>query len=157
MKSLITLLLTMTMALPAFAVGPAPKELQGGVITVTLKNGKTYTFSSDEYAVVKRGADNVKGMSESEVATVANQAYNTGKQVGKLEEKAAQPKNILSIGAVRSKNGFDTETTASTVDVKSRKDIGGSLQYQRRFDDNKYVGGRADTNGGAEINVGFGF
>lgn len=69
MKKL-ALILTM-FAMPALAVGPAPEYLQGGTITVTLKNGKTYTYSADEYAVVKRGAKSAPSAEEgSEQASV---------------------------------------------------------------------------------------
>lgn len=156
MKNLIAILLTLTMTVPAFAVGPAPKELQGGTITVTLKDGKTYTFSSDEYAVVKRGTEE-KVFTKSEGEEIAKTHLDEGRKQGEQSAKDAQPKNIVSIGAVRSKNGFDTEMTNSTVDVKSRKDIGASFQYQRRVTEKVYLGGRADTNGGAEINAGYGF
>lgn len=156
MKNFIALFVTLTMTATAFAVGPAPKELQGGKITVTLKNGKTYTFSSDEYAVVKRGTEE-KVFTKAEGEEIAKTHMEEGRKQGEQAAKDAQPKNIVSLGLVRSKNGFDTETTSSTVDVKSRKDFGGSLQYQRRVLDNKYIGGRVDSNGGAEINVGVGF
>lgn len=156
MKNLMTLILTVVLTIPALAVGPAPKELQGGVITVKLKDGKTYTFSSDEYAVVKRGTES-KAVSASNAEEIAATNLELGKKIGEQKAKDEQHKNILSVGVVRSKNGFDTEMTASTVDVKSRKDLGLSGQYQRRFNENKYLGIRGDTNGGIEINGGVGF
>lgn len=156
MKNLITLFVTLILALPTYAVGPAPKELQGGVITVKLKDGKTYTFSSDEYAVVKRGTE-VKAAPKVDLTEIAATNLELGKKIGEQKAKDEQPKNIVSVGVVRSKNGFDTEMTNSTVDVKSRKDFGLSGQYQRRFNEKGYLGIRGDTNGGAEINLGVGF
>jgi hypothetical protein len=148
MKNLITFILTFIMTIPVLAVGPVPKALKDGVITVTLADGKVYTFSANEYAVVRRGTED-KVLTKSEGDSIAKTHFEEGKK--------AQPKNIVSVGAVRSKNGFDISETASTVDVSSKKSIGGSLQYQRRVLDNKYIGGRIDSNGGAEINVGVGF
>jgi len=152
MKNIIAILLTLSMTLPAFAVGPAPKALQGGKITVTTADGKTYSFSSDEYAVVKRGTED-KVYTQSE----GNEIAKTHLEEGKKSQDEAIGKNIVSVGAVRSQNGFDTSTSASTVDVETKSKIGASLQYQRRFDTNKYLGGRVDSNGGAEINLGVGF
>jgi hypothetical protein len=155
MKNIIAIILTMTMTLPAFAVGPAPKELKGGKIVVTTADGKTYTFSSDEYAVVKRGSEAT--VTKAEAVEIAKTHLDEGRKQGAEAQDEKIGKNIISVGAVRSKNGFDTKMTNSTVDVESRKDIGASVQYQRRFNDNKYLGGRVDTNGGAEINIGVGF
>ena len=91
MKNVIIALTGLLFSLPAMAVGPAPSYLQGATITVTLKNGKTYTFSADEYAVVKRGEE-------------------TPLQVTKLEEDErelvlpevvrVERKNIVSVGVV---------------------------------------------------------
>jgi hypothetical protein len=148
MKTIITTILMLAFSFPALAVGPAPKELQGGVITVTLADGKVYTFSSDEYAVVKRGTED-KVFTISEGDSIAKIHYNAGKE--------AQSRNILSLGAVRSKRGLDIKETASTVDVETRSKLGASIQYQRRIKDNKYLGGRVDTNNGVEVNVGIGF
>lgn len=155
MNKFIAIILTLTLSIPAFAVGPAPKELQGGTITVTLKNGKTYTFSADEYAVVKRGSEAT--VTKAQAVEIAQTHMDEGRRQGAKAQDEKIGKNIISVGAVRSKNGFDEKMTSSTVDVKSRYDVGASVQYQRRFDDNKYIGGRIDTNSGAEINIGVGF
>ena len=92
MKNAITFLVALAVSIPAMAVGPAPKELQGGVITVTLKDGKTYTFSSDEYAVVKRG---------SAPSAATEEEKQVAKQVPAAPEAEKRHKNILSIGVVR--------------------------------------------------------
>lgn len=148
MKNVIIFLVALAVSIPAMAVGPAPKELQGGVITVTLKDGKTYTFSSDEYAVVKRGA--APSAAPEEETQVA-------KQTPVVPETEKRHKNFLSIGVVRSQKGFETEMTASTVDVTTQKKLGAQLQYQRNVTGDLYLGVQADTNGGVGVSAGKGF
>lgn len=148
MKNVIIFLVALAVSIPAMAVGPAPKELQGGVITVTLKDGKTYTFSSDEYAVVKRG---------SAPSAAPEEEKQVAKQVPAAPEAEKRHKNILSIGVVRSQKGFETEMTASTVDVTTQKKLGAQLQYQRNVTGDLYFGVQADTNGGVGVSAGKGF
>lgn len=145
MKKL-AMIFTMLFSVSALAVGPAPEFLKGGVITVTLKNGKTYTYSADEYAVVKRGEDSPKKEVES-----------TKKEVVSAPEVRKSHDNIVSVGLVRGQKGFDMEQTASTVDVTTKKEVGVQLQLQRRVSDKVYVGGQADTNGSIGASVGVGF
>ena len=147
MKSIITFLTVVCLSIPAFAVGPAPKELEGGVITVTLKDGKVYTFSSDEYAVVKRGQEPeliLEAEEESEKVLVA---------VPDLPVH----RNIISIGVIHSQNGFNVGSNPSVVSVETKEQLGGQLQYQRRMDKRVYVGGQIDTNGGVGASMGVGF
>lgn len=54
MRHFIVAIIAMALlALPAMA-DPKPKYLDGATVTVTLKDGKTYTFSSDQWKVVPR-------------------------------------------------------------------------------------------------------
>ena len=145
-------LVLVVVTVPALAVGPAPKELRGGKITVTTTDGKTYTFSSDEYAVVRRGSED-KVFTESDMKFLVEAHFAEGEE----NRDKAIGSNILSFGMIRSKNGFSTSVSPSTVDIESRYDLGIAVQYQRRFDVNNYVGGQLDSNGGAEVNFGVGF
>lgn len=145
MKYLILLLVMFSTA--AFA-SDAPSYMKDGTITVTLKDGKSYTFSSNEYMVVKRGSSELTLSPESEPQETKTQAR---------PETTAISKNIVSVGVVRSTRGFDVAQDGSHVAVESKKELGISLQYQRNVKDNVFVGGRVDTNSGAEVNVGVGF
>lgn len=147
MKNILLILAVVSMSLPALAVGPAPKELQGGVITVTLKDGKTYTFSSDEYAVVKRGSKTDLNLADAKEK----------KQTLPPQEDVYPHKNIISVGLVRSQNGFNIGANPNTISIETRDQIGGQIQYQRRVDKTVYLGGQIDTNGGFGANVGAGF
>lgn len=62
MKKLSIFLMLLSMLTAPFAAQASsdqPEYLKGATITVTLKNGKTYTFSADEYKVVARRSDAV--------------------------------------------------------------------------------------------------
>jgi len=148
MKKL-AMIVTMLFSASALAVGPAPEFLKGGVITVTLKNGKTYTYSADEYAVVKRGAKKAEKQDE--------ETQKETKEVVAQTAPTKDDKNIISIGLVRSQRGFNTAMNGSTVDVETKKELGASIQYQRQIKDGLYLGGRLDSNSGAEISLGKGF
>jgi hypothetical protein len=149
-NALIALLIALTTYSPALAVGPAPEALKGGKVTVTLADGKTYTFSSDEFAVVRRGTESAQVAKAEEKA---RESYEKGVEQGLSE----QPKNILSVGLLSSQKGFETSMSPSTVDVNTKRRLGVSFQFQRRVLDDKFIGIRVDTNGGFEGNVGIGF
>lgn len=147
MKNILMIIFITLFSLSALSVGPAPEYMKGGTITVTLKDGKTYTYSTDEYAVVKRGPKSVE--SEKPAAVALEKAPEQSVQ--------AAHQNILSLGLVRSKRGLRVSETASTVEVENKKEIGVSVQYQRLISDDLYLGGQIDTNQGVGINLGVGF
>lgn len=150
MKNIITLVFVSLVSLTAFAVGPAPDFLKGGTITVTLKDGKTYTFSADEYAVVRRG-------SESPSLQVTKLEDEQEDDLVLPPEQAPADKNIVSIGAVYGKNRLKTSEDGSKIAVESDRTLGVQLQYQRLIDEKLYLGGQADSNGNVGVNVGVGF
>ena len=121
-----------------------PEYMKDGTITVTLKDGKQYTYSTNEYKVVKRGTTK---MSPSILAD---------KKIPK-SSREKDNKNIISLGAVRSKYGVDVDNTPSVTVVEDRYKFGAGLMYQRNFHKELWLGGRVDTNGGTEVNLGLGF
>lgn len=139
MKKII-LVLILFLAIPSFA-NDIPSYLKDGTITVTLKDGKTYTFSTNEYKVVSR--KQVKTQLVNPVLT-------------KVEHKETK-KNLVSIEAVSSQNGLDVEHSASTTNVETKRKVGAGLMYQRNFYKNYWFGGRVDSNGGGALNLGVGF
>lgn len=150
MKNFTIFLVALVLSIPAMAVGPAPSYLQGATITVALKNGKTYTFSADEYAVVKRGEE-------------------TPLQVTKLEEDErelvlpevvrVERKNIVSVGVVNgTSQNLRTSSSSSHVEVKTERRTGVQAQYQRLINDRgAYLGVQADTNENVGVSLGVGF
>ena len=136
-----------------FAAGDAPAYLKGGTITVTLKDGKSYKFSADEYAVVKRGAESVPL-----IILMPDPAQSHKKSVPvATSSSSSKTKNIISIGLVRSNRGFSVDHGSNVVSVTQKKEFAGSIMYQRNIQDELYLGGRVDANSGAEVNLGLGF
>lgn len=126
----------------------APAYMKDAVITVKTKDGKEYTFSGNEFKVVKRGE------APKTIPFIVTQPIAEDKVSS--PEVEARHKHIISLEIVRSKNGFDESMSSSTVDVKSRYDVGVGLMYQNNFYKDYYLGGRIDTNSGAGINIGIG-
>lgn len=153
MKYLLTIALVLS-SLSVFAED-IPTYLKDGVITVTLKDGKQYTFSANEYKVVKRGSKAKAEVAQEE--TKPAQEAQVQHRVVIITEKDQRHKHIVSGELVRSKNGLDTTTQANEVDIKTKKEIGVGIQYQYNIYRDLYLGGRFDSNGGTGINFGVGF
>ena len=49
------------------------------------------------------------------------------------------------------------DNTPSVTVVEDRYKFGAGLMYQRNFHKELWLGGRVDTNGGTEVNLGLGF
>lgn len=149
MKYLLTIALVL-ISLSVFAED-IPTYLKDGVITVTLKDGKQYSFSANEYKVVKRG-------SKAKVEI-------TNTKVEQSKEKApAQPtppqemsKNIVSFEVLKSSNGLTTSKNSNKVEVEETKKLGVGIQYQRNVYEDLFIGGRVDSNGGVGLSLGLGF
>jgi hypothetical protein len=146
MKALIIALTMFTLSAVAQEL---PKHMKDGTITVQLKDGKTYAFSTNEYMVVKRGASSAKKLPAVEGASAT-----------RIAPKASEPKrhrHIVSGGIVHSNGGLRTATSANEVEIRNRKEFGVDLQYQYNFHKDLYLGGRIDSNGGTGLNLGLGF
>jgi hypothetical protein len=138
------LIITMLFSVSTIAQ-EAPNYLKDATITVTLKNGKTYTYSANEYAIVKRGSKNLAVIAE-------------GTQVAPAKkESAPRHRHIISGELVRSNRSLDVDNNGNDVTIKNRKELGLGVQYQYNVVDDIYVGGRMDANGGMGLNVGVGF
>jgi hypothetical protein len=146
MKYIILLLLVFATNV---AAQEQPKYLKDAVITVTLKGGKQYSYSANEYAVIKRN-------SKPSIQLAETQKQEEVKQV----VKASEPKrlrHIVSGELLRSNGGFDSKSSGSQVKVESRKKMGVGLMYQYNVYKDMFLGGRLDSNGRTGINVGVGF
>lgn len=147
MKKLILIMILMTNTVFA---SDQPVYLKDGVITVILKSGKTYTFSANEYMVVKRGSKAILA-----VLPLPKTLENDRKPAVEPLEKRLN--HIVSGELVHSNRGLDTSTSTNQVDIETRKQIGVGLQYQYRIHRDVFMGGRVDTNGGTGVNLGVGF
>ncbi len=148
MKKLLILMALFTSTVNAEEI---PKYLKDGEITVKLKNGKTYTYSTNEYKVVKRGNPVLLGDSPMTVSESLKKGVES-------ENQKKKSKHIISGEISRSFSGrLNTNTYPNETDVEVRKRTGVGIMYQYNFIDNLYLGGRIDSNGGAGINLGLGF
>ncbi len=148
MKKLLILMTLFTLTVKAEEI---PNYLKEGEITVKLKNGKTYTYSTNEYKVVKRGNPVLLGDSPMTVSESLKKGVES-------ENQKKKSKHIISGEISRSFSGrLNTNTYSNETDVEVRKRTGVGIMYQYNFIDNLYLGGRIDSNGGAGINLGLGF
>jgi len=146
MKYLIILLTVFS--LTAKAEDVPPSYLKDAVITVTLKNGKTYTYSANEYKVVKRGTSKptpvMVAQPESHPAPTPHSESNH--------------KNRVSLVVGYGLNGKLNESmTPSTVDVEQQKGAVGGIVLQRDLNKEYHLMGGAMTNQTFFLGFGKGF
>tara|TARA_R110000868_G_scaffold66014_4_gene196982 strand:- start:2258 stop:2689 length:432 start_codon:yes stop_codon:yes gene_type:complete len=109
----------------AFSVLPAmaediPAFLKDSEITVTLKNGKTYKFSGNEYKVVKRGS---KAKLETQLP-----GHNV------VVINPARKRNRLTVHGGIGFDGLSTANSSNSVQVKQAKEPVFGLSLSRDFD-----------------------
>lgn len=147
MKNLISLIVVFISS-NSFAM---PEYMKDGTITVTLKDGTKYTYSTNEYMVVKRHRDKHKvNDTINDSFTYQCNAYNQHKQI-------ERHKNIISLGFTRSNRGLNVKEESNSVEISTKKEVGAQLQYQHNLIKDFYLGGQLDTNGGVGLSIGFGF
>lgn len=125
-----------------------PGYLKDGEIVVTLKNGKQYKYSSNEYMVVKRGAKKKVDLTQP--------AQKAPENLISVKEKESH-KTIVSVEVTNSQKGVSVSDNASETTVKTKNVLGVGLQLHHNIYESWYLGGRADTNGGASLSFGRGF
>lgn len=127
-----------------------PSYLKGATVTVTLKNGKTYEYKSEEMAVVPR---------QSLGTTLALQ--NTVKEVKRKIENKELVKNkknrLYGLVGQGPTDGLDVSTNGSRYKVEH--DRGGVLGigYQRKLDETVNIGIQIQNNDTTSLSLGFDF
>jgi glucan biosynthesis protein len=140
MKKFLFLLLNIA---PFTYAETVPDYLKDGVITVTLKTGEIYRYSTNEYKVVKRGAKKVNTES-----SVVIDKENVKKENIKVEKNNV----VLHFGS--GFKGLNTNIVNKTVEVSERRKIVLGASYFRRIEDNLKLGVSGFTNGLITANVG---
>lgn len=125
------------------AIADQPAYLKDAVITVTLTNGKVYTYSANEYMVVKRGAKTPEKAVSKDTAPSPVEVQTN--------------KNIVSLELVNGQSGQTVSDSVLETEVKTKRSFGLGLQYQRNIKDDYYLGIRVDTLGNVGGSVGVGF
>lgn len=147
MKKLIILMTLLSS--PTYSNEVAPEYLKDAKITVTLVNGTTYEFSANEYMVAKRAQAKAERKSENVSETKIAETF---------KPEVKRVKHIVSLGVIESNSGeLIINSGSSLVDVKSKRKVGAELQYQYRFYNDYYLGGKVDSNNGIGLNFGLGF
>lgn len=145
MKNLLTIILTFV-SLNLLAQD-MPKYLKGAKVTVTLKNGKKYTFKSEDYAVVPR---NGMGKVKQQLATV----------IRKIEKKqlVKNKKNRVYGLIGRGIDGdMNVSTNGSRYSVEQDKGTVGGIGYQRKLNETLNLGIQVQSNSTTSLSLGLDF
>lgn len=148
MKTLLTVILA-ALTFSATANDFPPEFLKDGTITIALKNGKTYTFSTNTHMVVKRGVKKLPQENGVIVTKIVKEE--------KTADGGKRLRHIVSGEVLRSNRSLSTSVSANEVEVRNQKELGLGVQYQYNFHGDLFLGGRVDTNGGAGLSLGVGF
>lgn len=115
-----------------------PAYMKGGTITVTLKDGKSYTYSTDTHKVVIRG-------SKVKALPIAK---------SKPEEAPEVKKNRILVNVGRGYDGNKVKVTDSSVTVSDNAEPVVGMTYVRDLDNSTSVSGSVLTNGTVTLGVG---
>lgn len=125
-----------------------PAYLKDGVITVTLTNGQTMTFSENEFKVVPR------------VNAVETKSHKTivalHEKVKELSENQRKLNRVRAIGGI-APSGLNTATVANRAIVTNKLEPVYGIGYDRMLSKKWSIGGQALTNETFLINLGLDF
>lgn len=120
-----------------------PKYLEGAKVTVTLKNGKTYTYSSEEYAVVRRQSMK-QPVAESIIKALADKRIVPNKKT-----------RVYIIGGVGNSGKLETKTDGSRYKTQIKQGEVFGVGVQRKINDGDYnIGIQVQNNGTTSLTVG---
>lgn len=85
-----------------------PEYMRGGKIVVTLKDGKSYEFSTDEYMVVRRHA-------------TAPPTTEAPVQVVERSSRSEETRNVITAFIGSGAGGLQTQHNPSSVTINSRQ------------------------------------
>lgn len=146
-KLLLTFALLFTFSVSAQEV---PKFLEGAKVTVTLKNGKTYTYNSSEMAVVKRKNLSINLGVQQELADV--------KQKIKDKKLVKNRKNrVYGLLGHGPSGDLQTSTNGSKYTTSHKKGAVVGIGYQRKITEKVNVGVQVQSNKTTSLSVGLDF
>jgi hypothetical protein len=122
-----------------------PKYMVDSTITVKLKNGKEYTFSGNEWMVVRRKPK----APPSSLLIIAEQQEENNKTVVK-EQKLNRIKLLAGIGPT----GMTSTSSNNYVEISTRNGAVGGIGYDRLINSDVSVSGQALSNGTLLLGVG---
>lgn len=152
MKGFIFILTIFIMFMLSFQskAAEAPKYLEGAVVTVTLKSGKTYSFKSEEYAVVPRNQTGQIIYIKQELAAV-KEKIRTKKLVKNRKNR------IYGLVGYGNTGELKTSTNGSAYETKHDRGAIGGIGYQRKLNEKVNAGVQLQNNGTTSLSLGFDF
>lgn len=124
MKKLFTLFISLV-CLNSFAEDVPPSYLKDAVITVTLKDGKVYTFSANTHKVVERGQ--TQKITEDDVGD----AFEDGFYAGAEHVVDNRKKNRITVHGGVGFNGHNVKESGNQVEVTERRAFVFGASYSR--------------------------
>lgn len=158
MKSVIALFMSMLLSAAAFAdATEVPPYLKDAVITVTLKNGKVYTYSANTHAVVLRASSNKKKPAEVVIVEKTTVVEKASKQMCEESGFREQKKNRIRLMGGRGPDGVQADTGATSTRIKMSQGLVGGVGYDRSLNEEVNAGVQIMSNGTATLGLGLDF
>lgn len=124
-----------------------PEYMRDGVITVTLKSGKTYTYSLNEYKVVRRW----QAAEETEEAV----EHHHRKHVE--QHPAEHSRNRIAVHSGVGPDGLKAAAAGNDVTVSQRYRALIGVSYSRKLDDRFSLQGTYLSNDTLTLGLGYDF
>jgi hypothetical protein len=148
MRNLIVLV-TLLFSVSAIAE-QTPKYLEGATVTVTLKNGKTYEYKSEEYAVVPRQNLNINAAKVAGFDTLHKKVVN--------KELVKNKKNrVFGLVGKGPTGGLDVSTNGKRYETEHEEGAVMGVGYQRKVNDDFNLGLVIQNNKTTSFSLGLDF
>lgn len=131
-----------------------PKYLEGATVTVTLKNGKTYEYKSEDMAVVKRAN---LGVHKNEAKQTRKALATVAKKIKNKKLVKNKKNRIYGLIGYGNTGSLDVSTNGSTYETKHSRGAVGGIGYQRKVSEDLNLGVQVQTNGTTSLSVGTDF
>lgn len=140
-------LITSTLAFADASV--TPPFLKDATITVTLKSGKTYTFSANDHAVVRREKS-------ARQTIVVEKLVEKECKITESQTRAAKPNRLRVFGG-RGPDGIKTSESNGVVTLSPSQGAVGGFGYDRSLNDDVSIGGQVMSNETITLGLGLDF
>lgn len=147
MRNLIVLV---TLLFSVSAMAEMPKYLEGATVTVTLKNGKTYEYKSDEMAVVPRSNLDVNAAKVAAFHTLHKKLVS--KEI--VKNKKHRVYGLLGYGPT---GNLKTSTNGSKYKTEHEEGAVFGVGYQFKLSEDLNIGGQVQSNETFSLSVGTDF
>jgi hypothetical protein len=152
MKSLLLLLGLFILVMTSFEAKSKeiPKYLEGATVVVKLKNGKTYEYKSEKYAVVPRENLEINALKVAGFNKLHKKIVN--KEI--VKNKRNRVFGLLGQGPT---GGLDVSTNGSRYKIEHDKGNVLGIGYQRKLNETINLGVQIQDNDTKSLSLGFDF